>query len=57
MMARKEFLLVAIATLITVLAWAVLNTFHARKVTDVPQEWIKAAEPINPNFNVGEDLK
>lgn len=53
-MTRKEFLAIAIATLITVLAWAILDTLHARRETDIPQEWVEAAEPLNPNFDLGD---
>ena len=53
MIARKEFLIIAIATLITVLSWAILDTVHKRTSTQVSVQWQKAAEPLNPNFDTG----
>ena len=52
MTARREFLIIAIATLITILAWAVLDTVHNRTETEVPQKWKDVVEPINPNFDI-----
>lgn len=54
MTARREFLMIAIATLITIIAWAVLDTLHTRTETEVPQKWKEAVLPINPNFDVSE---
>ena len=54
MTARREFLIIAIATLITILAWAVLDTVHNRTETEVPQKWKDVVEPINPNFDISE---
>lgn len=52
-MTKKEFLAIAIATLIIVLAWAILDTLHARQDTEIPEEWVRAGEPIDPNFDIG----
>lgn len=52
-MSRKEFLVIAFATLITVILWAILDTLHTRRESEIPQEWVEAAEPLNPNFDVG----
>ena len=49
---RKEFLIIAIATLITIVSWAVLDAIHQRAVVEVSPEWQQAAEEINPNFNL-----
>lgn len=54
MSARKEVLIIAIATLITILAWAVLDIFHSRTKTDIPQEWKTAVEPLDPSFDTSE---
>ncbi len=53
MIAKKQFLIIAIATLITVLSWAVLDTVHKRTSTEVSIKWQDAAEPIDPNFDLG----
>lgn len=52
-MARKEFLLIAIATLITIILWAVLDIIHSRVKTEVPPRWQEASEEIDPNFDLG----
>lgn len=52
MIARKEFAILAIATLITVLSWAVLDIFHHRSNTEAPLNLQKAAEPISPDFDL-----
>jgi len=54
MTARREFLIIAIATLITIIAWAVLDTIHTRTETEVPQKWRDAVKPIEPNFDMSE---
>ena len=52
MIARREFLIIAIATLITVLSWAVLDTLHNRSQTGVIPKWQDAAEPLEPDFDL-----
>lgn len=56
MFTRKEFLIVIIATFITIVVWITFNILHRVsqvKVSDKVQEVI---EPINPNFDL-EGLK
>lgn len=51
-MTRKEFLLIAIATLITIIAWVVFDIIHKRSAVQLPPDTQKIIEPIDPNFNV-----
>jgi len=49
---KSKFLIIAIATLITVLSWAILDTVHKRAATTVSIQWQEAAEPLDPNFDL-----
>ena len=51
-MTRKEFLIISIATLITVIAWVVFDILHARAQVKIPDNIKEVIEPINPNFDV-----
>lgn len=51
-MAKKEFLIIAIATLITVIAWVVFDIIHRVSVVKLPPNIEKIIEPIETNFNV-----
>lgn len=50
-MTKKEFLIVAILTLITVCAWAVFDILHARAQVEIPPKTRELIEPITPGFN------
>ena len=50
-MTRKEWLIAAILTFITVLAWVVFDIIHARSQVEIPQKIQELIEPINPEFN------
>lgn len=52
MMKGTGFLVVAVVTLITIIAWAVLDTIHRRAAVEVSAEWTEAAEPIDSNFDL-----
>lgn len=52
-MNRKEFLVVAIATLITVIAWVVFDIIHARQSTEISPKLQEVINPIDPNFDTG----
>lgn len=52
-MTRKEFLAVAIATLITIIAWVAFDIIHKRAQVHLPSDIQKIIEPIDPNFNLG----
>lgn len=51
-MTRKEWLVAAILTLITVSAWVVFDIIHARAQVEIPQNIQEAIEPINPNLDI-----
>lgn len=51
-MTRKEFLIISIATLITVIAWVVFDILHARAQVQIQADVKEVIEPINPNFDV-----
>lgn len=52
-MARKEFLIIAIATLITIIAWVVFDIIHRVSTVKLPPNIEKTIEPIEPGFNTG----
>lgn len=51
-MTRKEWLLAAILTFITILAWVVFDILHSRSQVEVPSKIQEVIEPINPDFNI-----
>lgn len=50
-MTRKEWLVAAIVTFITILAWVVFDIVHTRSQVEIPTKIQEALEPISPNFN------
>lgn len=52
-MTRKEWLVIAILTFLTICAWVIFDTVHARSQVDISPEWKDAREPIDPQFNIG----
>lgn len=50
-MTRREFLIIAIATFITAIAWAVFDILHARANVEVSPKLQQVIEPIDPNFD------
>jgi hypothetical protein len=52
-MTRKEFLIIAIATLITIIAWVSFDILHARAIVKPTPDVEDAITPIDPNFNTG----
>lgn len=50
-MTRKEWLIAAVLTFITILAWLVFNTIHARSKVEISPKIQELIEPINPNLN------
>lgn len=51
-MTRKEFLIVAIVTLLTIIGWVTFNIIHARSQVQIPANIQEIIEPINPNFDL-----
>lgn len=50
-MTRKEWLLAAILTFVTVVAWVSFNIIHARSQVEIPAKWQQVIEPIDPKFD------
>jgi hypothetical protein len=51
-MSRKEFLIIAIATLITIICWVVFDVLHKRSAVTISPEVQTVIEPIDPNFDL-----
>ena len=51
-MTKKEYLLIAIATLITIILWVVLDVIHKKSEVKIPPDIEKIVEPIDSNFNL-----
>lgn len=51
-MTRKEWLIAAILTFITILAWVVFDILHARSQVEIPPNLKEVIEPINPEFDI-----
>lgn len=52
-MTRKQWLVAAILTFITILAWVVFDILHSRAQVGPDPKWQEVIEPINPEFDVG----
>lgn len=50
-MNKKEWLIAAILTFITVCAWVVFDILHARSQVEIPANLQEVIEPINPEFD------
>lgn len=50
-MSKKEWLIAAIFTFITILAWVVFDTIHARSKIEISPKVQELIEPVDPNFN------
>lgn len=50
-MTRKEWLLAAILTFVTILAWVVFDILHNRSQVEVPSKIREVIEPVSPDFN------
>lgn len=53
-MTKKEWLIAAILTFLTICAWVVFDILHARAQVEIPSNIQEAIEPINPEFNYEE---
>lgn len=51
-MTKKGYLLVAVATLITIILWVVFDIIHKRSAVQTSAEVEKLIEPIDPNFDL-----
>lgn len=52
-MNRKEVLVVAIMTFITICAWVIFTIIHTRSKVEISPKLQEVIEPINPNFDLG----
>jgi len=48
---HKEFFIIAIATLITIIGWVAFDVLHTRSEVGVSPKLQEVIEPINPNFD------
>ncbi len=55
-MTRKEFLIIAVATFITVISWVVFDILHKRSQVEISPKTQEVIEPLDPNFDL-EGLK
>lgn len=51
-MTRKEWLIAAVLTCVTMLAWVIFNILHVRAKVEIPQKLQEVIEPVNPDFNI-----
>lgn len=51
-MTKKEWLIAAILTFITITAWVIFDIIHARAQVQIPTQLQQVIEPISPNFNI-----
>lgn len=51
-MTKKEWLIAAILTFTTILAWVITDIIHARSQVQIPQKLQEVIEPISPDFNI-----
>lgn len=50
-MIKKEWLVAAILTFITLLSWVIFDILHTRSQVKIPTNIQELIEPINPEFN------
>lgn len=51
-MTKKAYLIVAIATLLTIVAWVIFDTLHARSQVQVSSDLEQLVQPLDPNFDL-----
>ncbi len=51
MTTKKEWLIAAILTFITICTWVVFDTLHARAKVEIPPKTQEIIEPISPEFD------
>lgn len=50
-MIKKEFLVIAIITFITVIAWVIFDILHARAAVEISPKLQQVIEPLKPDFD------
>ena len=53
-MTRKEWLIAAILTFITICAWVIFDIIHARSQVEIPPKIQELIEPISPDFDISK---
>lgn len=51
MTTKKEWLIAAILTFVTLCAWVVFDILHTRSKVEIPPKTQEIIEPISPQFN------
>ncbi len=51
-MTKKEWLIAAILTFVTILAWVIFDIIHTRSQVQIPTQLQSIIEPISPDFNI-----
>ena len=51
-MSSKEFLIIVIATFITVVGWVVFDIIHKRAAVEIPANIQEIITPVEPNFDL-----
>ena len=51
-MTKKEWLVTAVVTFITICAWVVFDILHTRTKVEIPSKVQQVIEPISPEFNL-----
>lgn len=50
-MTKKEWLIAAIITFVSIIAWLAFDVIHTRSKVEIPQKIQDVLEPVNPNFD------
>lgn len=51
-MTKKQWLIAAILTFITICAWVVFDILHARSSVEISPKLQEVIEPLDPNFDI-----
>lgn len=51
MIARKEVLILTVATFLTFMAWVIFDIIHTRAAVTIAPSVQEAIKPLNPNFD------
>ena len=50
-MNKREWLIAAVLTFITLVSWVVFDIIHTQQAVEIPPEVQEVLEPLDPNFN------
>lgn len=51
-MTKKEWLIAAILTFITIISWVIFDILHNRASVEISTKLQEVIEPINPEFDI-----